>query len=506
MLKKSKNIYTFKEKCVILQIDNIKLKINTQHIIIMDLFGWRKPMACFKRFAALIAAICAVNYIYAQEPVSFDMKDAYDETVFYNVTYDEQRGGWKWTSEQADGFQFNDYGFFIRKDRISFAVDDIDDLTKLIIDPDKTDKKFFIVDREGIRFNNPDNYEFLFFKPVDQEKYLDAYYQLWFLITKGQAVPPPRGTSLWGENEKKEEPKVEEAKPQPNQPAKQTPNIDDILDNVLNENGNNNQQQPVNKQNEQKVEQTQAPDTEEKPKVETPAPKVISKVIEVNFVKFVMVYVEGGKFNMGATPEQGYDAQGDEKPVHNVTLDNYYIGQTEVTQELWEAVMGYNPSKFVAAKNPVESITFKDVKKFIKKLNKLTGYFFMLPTEAEWEYAARGGKYSKKFKYAGSNKADDVAWCSLSTAHTYEVATKRPNELQLFDMSGNVAEMCNDWYGPYEGGYQVNPQGAYDGVNRVNRGGSWGRDDNKCRVSTRANATEDFGYERLGFRLVLKEQ
>ena len=187
-----------------------------------------------------------------------------------------------------------------------------------------------------------------------------------------------------------------------------------------------------------------------------------------------MVFVKGGTFTMGATAEQiGYG--NNETPAHQVTLSDYFIGKTEVTQELWYAVMGNNPSYFTrSSRNPVEQVSWHDCQSFIQKLNQLTGLRFRLPTEAEWEYAARGGNKSKGYKYSGSNNIGDVAWCyDNSSETTHEVGTKAPNELGLYDMSGNVWEWCSDWYGRYSSSAQSNPTGPSSGSFRVFRGGSW---------------------------------
>jgi formylglycine-generating enzyme required for sulfatase activity len=175
-----------------------------------------------------------------------------------------------------------------------------------------------------------------------------------------------------------------------------------------------------------------------------------NKEFTVNGVSFTMVKVDGGTFKMGATSEQGSDAEEDEKPAHSVTLSSYWIGQTEVTKALWNAVMGTNPSLSKGDELPVENVSWKDCQKFIKKLNQLTGETFRLPTEAEWEYAARGGNKSKGYKYSGSNDLGTVAWSSNnSLPKTHPVATKQPNELGIYDMSGNVYEWCNDYYDSY---------------------------------------------------------
>ena len=224
----------------------------------------------------------------------------------------------------------------------------------------------------------------------------------------------------------------------------------------------------------------------------------------VNGVSFEMVYVEGGTFDMGATTEQGSDAYDNEYPVHSVTLSDYYIGKFEVTQELWEAVMGSNPSNFRGAQNPVESVSLNDCQNFIKKLNSLTGRTFRLPTEAEWEYAARGGNKSSHYKYSGSDNIHDVAWYDdNSGAKTRPVGTKSPNELGIYDMSGNVWEWCSDWYGDYSAGAQTNPQGPSSGSLRVLRGGGWYGSARYCRVSQRSGPVPYYSCSDGGLRLVL---
>lgn len=233
-----------------------------------------------------------------------------------------------------------------------------------------------------------------------------------------------------------------------------------------------------------------------------------SKSIEtftVNGISFNMIYVKGGTFIMGATPEQGREAEDNEKPAHQVTLSDYYIGETEVTQELWQAVMGNNPSLLKGnLQRPVEQVSWNDCQEFIKKLNQLTGKTFRLPTEAEWEYAARGGNKSRGYKYAGSNTLDDVAWYDgRSFGTTYPVKQKQANELGLYDMSGNVWEWCQDWYGDYLSSPQTNPAGPSDGDCRVLRGGSWHSLTWYCRVSIRLNFTPTNRCSNLGFRLVL---
>ena len=224
----------------------------------------------------------------------------------------------------------------------------------------------------------------------------------------------------------------------------------------------------------------------------------------VNGVSFDMVLVKGGTFAMGATSEQGSDAYSDEKPTHHVTLSDYMIGKTEVTQELWQAVMGNNPSYYKGDNLPVENVSWNDCREFIKKLNSLTGLNFRLPTEAEWEYAARGGNKSKGYKYSGSNDLGSVAWYdSNSSSKTHAVATKSPNELGLYDMSGNVYEWCSDWYGDYSSGSQTNHKGPSSGSNRVIRGGAWLISVRYCRVSNREDCDPGLTDYYQGLRLAL---
>ena len=222
----------------------------------------------------------------------------------------------------------------------------------------------------------------------------------------------------------------------------------------------------------------------------------------VNGVQFTMVEVGGGTFTMGATSEQGSDAWDEEKPAHEVTLSDYYIGQTEVTQALWEAVMGSNPSDSKGDNLPVERVSWDDCQVFIQKLNQLTGKQFRLPTEAEWEYAARGGRKSRGYKYAGGNNIDSVAWCDGNSGNeTHPVATKQANELGIYDMSGNVLEWCSDWCGDYTSSSQSDPQGSSSGSFRVIRGGCYYNFARNCRVSYRISNTLDYCSGYLGLRL-----
>ena len=224
----------------------------------------------------------------------------------------------------------------------------------------------------------------------------------------------------------------------------------------------------------------------------------------VNGVSFDMVRVEGGTFRMGATAEQGTDVYDWEKPVHSVTLSNYYIGKTEVTQALWQAVMGSNPSGFKATNLPVECVSWNDCQEFIQKLNRLTGRNFRLPTEAEWEFACRGGNNSRGYKYSGSNIFGNVAWYDRnSVGKTHPVATKAPNELGIYDMSGNVWKWCNDWYGNYTSNSQTNLSGPQSGSDRVYRGGSWYDYASRCRSSYRGFNFPTIRFSGLGLRLAL---
>jgi formylglycine-generating enzyme required for sulfatase activity len=212
-----------------------------------------------------------------------------------------------------------------------------------------------------------------------------------------------------------------------------------------------------------------------------------------------MVFVEGGEFIMG-------DAEFEDAPPHKVTVSSFYIGKYPVTQAQWEAVMGNNPSEFKNCENcPVENVSWYDCQEFIQKLNAKTGKTYRLPTEAEWEYAARGGKRSKGYKYAGSNEIEAVAWYYKNNENkTHPVGQKSPNELGIYDMSGNVWEWCNDWYGDYRlnEAYAKNPQGPDSGTCRVLRGGSWGSGAGGCLVADRDSGRPDGWGDNLGFRLL----
>ena len=225
-----------------------------------------------------------------------------------------------------------------------------------------------------------------------------------------------------------------------------------------------------------------------------------------NGISIDMVKVEAGTFMMGATSEMK-DPYDNEKPVHQVTLTNdYYMGMYEVPQALWEAVMGSNPSEYKGDNLPVEMVSWNDCQEFISKLNSLTGRKFRLPTEAEWEYAARGGKKSRGYQYSGNSNISDVAWYDgNSGSKPHPVGTKQANELGIYDMSGNVYEWCSDWYGSYSSSSQTNPTGADSGSSRVYRGGSWRNGAWLCRLSCRYFNTQFYRGNALGLRLALSE-
>ena len=217
----------------------------------------------------------------------------------------------------------------------------------------------------------------------------------------------------------------------------------------------------------------------------------------VNGLNLKMIFVEGGTFAMGSNA-----GSGDEKPVHNVTLDSYYIGETEITQAQWRAIMGTNPSRYTGDNRPVEMVSWDDAQKFCKKLSELTGKRYVLPTEAQWEYAARGGNKSKGFTYSGSNNVGDVA--VYSTSSHSNVKSKKPNELGIYDMSGNVWEWCSDLYGSsyYSSSPKTNPQGPSSGSTRVLRGGGWNYSSSNCRVAYRIGDGPSYRCVNYGFRVV----
>lgn len=225
------------------------------------------------------------------------------------------------------------------------------------------------------------------------------------------------------------------------------------------------------------------------------------ETITVNGVSFNMVKIAGGTFMMGDNESE--IESGSEKPAHQVSLSGYAIGETEVTQELWQAVMGSNPSKYRGANLPVEQVNWDDCQTFIKKLNEITGRQFRLPTEAEWEFAACCGMKSRSSLHRRYNIIGKTTWYSENSGKkTHEVKTMRANEFGLYDMSGNVWEWCQDKYEDYKSGSQSNPVGTI-GFNRVSRGGSWYSNANQCRPAYRFWRNPMVRFDDLGLRLAL---
>ena len=217
-----------------------------------------------------------------------------------------------------------------------------------------------------------------------------------------------------------------------------------------------------------------------------------------------MVYVEGGTFKMGSMSDKPGDSFFNESPIHMVKISSFYICRYQVTQEEWEVIMGNNPSRFKGAKCPVELVSWEDCQIFIKRLNEITGKDFRLPTEAEWEFVAKGGNFSRGYKYAGSNDINIVAWYKgNSGGQSHPVGKKAPNELGLYDMSGNVWEWCSDWGGEYGLSCPNNPKGSLSGLHRINRGGSWRYDAEFCRITLRGNHDPSIRNCNLGLRLAL---
>jgi formylglycine-generating enzyme required for sulfatase activity len=218
-----------------------------------------------------------------------------------------------------------------------------------------------------------------------------------------------------------------------------------------------------------------------------------------------MVYVKGGAFTMGCTAEQGRDCNGNEKPAHGVTLGDFFIGRYEVTQKQWKALMGGNPSLRQGDDLPVENVNWDSVKVFIDKLNALMGddyWEYRLPTEAEWEYAARGGAGGRGYAFSGGGEVGAVAWYEDNGGgKANPVGGKAPNELGIYDMSGNVWELVGDWFGNYDKSPQVDPVGPSRGTYRVRRGGGWSSGAKACRVSHRMSLSQGFSSNDVGFRL-----
>ncbi|MCX6244292.1 MAG: SUMF1/EgtB/PvdO family nonheme iron enzyme [Bacteroidetes bacterium] len=215
-----------------------------------------------------------------------------------------------------------------------------------------------------------------------------------------------------------------------------------------------------------------------------------------------LIFVRGGSFKMGTI--RGVK---DEQPGHVVTLDDFYIGKFEVTQNQWKQIMDQDTSKryiMNCGNCPTERVSWYNVMEFIEKLNLETGLNYRLPTEAEWEYAAKGGKLSKGFAFSGSDTIDVVAWKDGNAGNTtHPVGKKKPNELGIYDMTGNVFEWCSDWYSPtwYEVSEKKNPAGPEAGTFRVMRGGSWFHDHTGLRITEREKGNPSYRYGYVGFRL-----
>ena len=239
--------------------------------------------------------------------------------------------------------------------------------------------------------------------------------------------------------------------------------------------------------------------------VSVPSGSVITIPVK-NGISIEMVKVEAGGFKMGSKQKPEFGDFRTDYPSHRVTLtNNYYIGKYEVTQELWQVVMDSVPSQFKGDNLPVEWVSWDDCQDFISKLNAMTGKHFRLPTEAEWEYAARGGKKSRGYRYSGSNTIDDVAWYEDNSGYkTHAVGTKQPNELGIYDMAGNVEEWCQDGERRYDGSHQTNPVGN-SFFRRMYRGGSWYSSPSGCGVSSRSSDQSLILYNTLGLRLALSE-
>lgn len=242
-----------------------------------------------------------------------------------------------------------------------------------------------------------------------------------------------------------------------------------------------------------------------KPKNNTPDSLQVLR-IKVGEVAFDMQKVEGGLFIMGGTHEQHNEVISTDLPTHTVSLHTYYIGTTEVTQGLWQAIMPewYISDEWNIPNQPITDVNWYDCQEFIRRLNNITGLPFRLPTEAEWEFAARGGNVSRGYRFAGGNKIEDVSW-GLSNAgfRKHNVGERKPNELGLYDMTGNVSEWCSDWYGMYHLGTAPNPQGAKEGELKVVRGGSFDNCKDNSYLSRREYYNPNEAMNYCGFRLAL---
>ena len=230
---------------------------------------------------------------------------------------------------------------------------------------------------------------------------------------------------------------------------------------------------------------------------------VNDKVVNVNGIEFVMKCVQGGVFTMGGTLEQGQAPFEDEYPLHRVAVGSFYMAEQEVTQDLWESVMGTKPSKAIGLFNPVENVSWNDCVEFIHKLNEITGLNFRLPTEAEWEFAARGGVFAMDFPFSGGYDPSHVAWTSENSTEPNSIGEKYCNQLGIYDLSGNVSEWCYDWYGPYADEIQTNPLGPNKGETKVIRGGDFQNTAHEARTTSRMKLQPFYASENIGCRLVL---
>ena len=233
---------------------------------------------------------------------------------------------------------------------------------------------------------------------------------------------------------------------------------------------------------------------------------MVVRTFEVNGVSFQMRYVDAGTFVMGATPEQRSDKVSSDRPAHCVSLSHYYIGVQEVTQALWLAVMGEwrSPEEWTDPQAPANWLNWHDAQLFVKRLDSITGLPFRLPTEAEWEYAARGAHYSRSFRFAGSDRSEEVGWGLMNAGHhVHPVMQKKANELGLYDMTGNVSEWCSDWFAPYYMATEPNPQGPAEGEEKVLRGGSWDNCEDNRHISYRLHRAPDYMFSDCGLRLAM---
>ena len=217
-----------------------------------------------------------------------------------------------------------------------------------------------------------------------------------------------------------------------------------------------------------------------------------------------MMMVEGGAFTMGISDDENPAHTVYERPPHQVTLTSFKIAKYPVTQKQWNAIMEHNPSHFIGDNLPVENVSWDDAQIFISRLNEATGKHYRLPTEAEWEFAARGGNKSNRYKYSGHDKMDLAGWYTHNSDRiSHPVGQMAQNELGIYDMSGNVWEWCQDWASEYSAQAQTNPQGPETGTCRITRGGSYISDYLKCRVSFRNSANPSETNDETGFRILL---